>query len=171
MIDVALDAAALEACHRRVEKGLFNVLLRMLWDMPACQDVMQEAFLKLWAQRMRLEADNIDALAYATAMNLARNRLRWQRLRQWVGLEAMEGSAMGMTDGIDTDLLTLRAGLAELDAGDRELLLLSEYAGMDTAELATLLRIAPGTVGSRKHRAMQRLREVLKDQDHANESK
>lgn len=160
---MALDAADLEACYLRLEAGLFNALLRMLWDVPASQDVMQECFLRLWAQRARLDRANLDALAWATALNLARNRLRWQRLRQWVGLELLEDGGTTASVGMDADLLTLRAGLAGLQAKDRELLLLSEYAGLDTRELAQLLDIAPGTVASRKHRAIQRLREQLKD--------
>lgn len=160
---MALDAADLEACYLRLEAGLFNALLRMLWDVPASQDVMQECFLRLWAQRARLDRANLDALAWATALNLARNRLRWQRLRQWVGLDVLEDGGTTASVGMDADLLTLRAGLAGLQAKDRELLLLSEYAGLDTRELAQLLDIAPGTVASRKHRAIQRLREQLKD--------
>lgn len=160
---MALDAADLEACYLRLEAGLFNALLRMLWDVPASQDVMQECFLRLWAQRARLDRANLDALAWATALNLARNRLRWQRLRQWVGLDVLEDGGSTASVGMDADLLTLRAGLAGLQAKDRELLLLSEYAGLDTRELAQLLDIAPGTVASRKHRAIQRLREQLKD--------
>ena len=160
---MALDAGELEACYLRVEAGLFNARLRRLWDAPACQDVMQECFLGLWPQRARLDAGHLDALAWATALNLARNRLRWQRLRQWVGLESLEDARTAAPDGIDADLMTLRAGLAGLQPRDRELLLLSEYAGLDTRELARLLDIAPGTVASRKHRALQRLRELLKD--------
>lgn len=160
---MALDAADLEACYLRLEAGLFNALLRMLWDVPASQDVMQECFLRLWAQRARLDRANLDALAWATALNLARNRLRWQRLRQWVGLDVLEDGGTTASVGMDADLLTLRAELAGLQAKDRELLLLSEYAGLDTRELAQLLDIAPGTVASRKHRAIQRLREQLKD--------
>src|SRR5690606_30041677 len=106
---MALDAADLEACYLRLEAGLFNALLRMLWDVPASQDVMQECFLRLWAQRARLDRANLDALAWATALNLARNRLRWQRLRQWVGLDVLEDGGTTASVGMDADLLTLRA--------------------------------------------------------------
>lgn len=160
---MAIQAADVEACHRRVEQGLFNVLLRMLWDVPACQDVMQEAFLKLWSQRVRLRSDNLDALVYTTAINLARNRLRWQRLRSWVGLEELDAARGGQHGGIEIDLFALREALAGIDARDREVLLLSEYAGFDTREMAEILGIAPGMVGSRRHRALGRLRERMKE--------
>lgn len=163
---MAIDASGLEACYARVSRGLFNVLYRMLWDAPACQDVIQDAFLRLWSRRARLHAEHIDALAYAAALNLARNRLRWNRVRRWVGVEVIDEEVAQPAVAADqrAELRDLRRALAQLDERDRQIVLLSEYAGFDTAELAQLLRIAPGTVGSRKHRALARLRDLLKEE-------
>ena len=71
-----------------------------------------------------------------------------------------------MQDMLDIQRQLKRAeqALAQLDERDRQIVLLSEYAGFDTAELAGLLRIAPGTVGSRKHGALARLRWLLKEE-------
>jgi len=162
---VALSASEIEACYVRVERGLFNVLYRLLWDAPACQDVLHDAFLRLWSRRNELHAGQIDALAYTTALNLARNRLRWAKLRRWVGLEVLDEVAQlpAVDEKRRSELRDLRDALGRLDAADQEILLLSEYAGFDTAELARMLGIAPGTVGSRKHRALARLRELLKE--------
>lgn len=165
---MALQATDIEDCYRRIEPALFNVLLRMLWDVPTCQDVMQEAFLKLWSQRERLRPDDLDALIWTTAMNLARNRLRWQRLRQWVGLDVLDELQAGC-DEMKIELLALREAMVKLDPRDREVLLLSDYAGLDTRELASVLGIASGTVGSRRHRALQRLREHLGEDSHGTE--
>lgn len=162
---MSISASDIEACYARVERGLFNVLYRMLWDAPACQDVMHDAFLRLWAQRGRLHAARIDALAYATALNLARNRLRWGRLRRWVGLDALDEVAPSFLpdETQRAELRDLGDALQRLDPGDRQILLLSEFAGLDTAELAQVLGVAAGTVGSRKHRALARLRTLLKE--------
>lgn len=151
----------------RVERGLFNVLYRLLWDAPACQDVMHDAFLRLWSRREQLHSAQIDALAYMTALNLARNRRRWARLRHWVGLETLDEPtpSLLLDEHRHAQLRELRDALARLEAGDREILLLSEYAGFDTGELARILGVAPGTVGSRKHRALSRLRGMLKEED------
>ena len=55
----------------------------------------------------------------------------------------------------------LRRALDKLPDNDRQLLLLSEFSGFDTAEIAGLLGIAAGTVGSRRHRAVARLRQLM----------
>ncbi len=162
---MAISASDIETCYARVERGLFNVLYRMLWDAPACQDTMHDAFLRLWSQRERLHAASIDAPVYATALNLARNRLRWGRLWRWVALETQEEAAPSFLpdEARCAELRDLQDALQRLDAGDREILLLSEYAGLDTGELAQVLGVAAGTVGSRKHRALARLRALLKE--------
>jgi RNA polymerase sigma-70 factor (ECF subfamily) len=160
---VALTAEDLQACYQRLERPLHNVLYRWLWDAQACQDTMHDAFLKLWSQRQRLDAVRLDALVYTTALNLARNRLRWQRLRTWVGVEEATRMPSSGDDDADLQLRThgLRHALQQLAATDRNLILLSEFAGFDTRELASMLGIAAGTVGSRKHRALSRLRDLI----------
>jgi RNA polymerase sigma-70 factor (ECF subfamily) len=162
---VAIDASGIEACYVRVRRGLFNVLYRMLWDAPACQDIIQEAFVRLWSRRASLHAEHLDALAYHAALNLARNSLRWKKLRHWVGVDALDERALpaDLAEDRRAELCDLRDALARLEQRDREIVLLSEYAGFDTAELARLLGVAPGTIGSRKHRALARLRELLKE--------
>lgn len=162
---VAIDAGEIEACYARVERGMFNVLYRMLWDAAACQDVIHDSFLRLWSKREQLHAGHVDALAYTIALNLARNLVRRRKLWRWVGLETLDEIAPlhGIPETRRAELHDLRAALARLDGTDCEILLLSEFGGFDTAELAAMLGIAAGTVGSRKHRAMARLRELLKE--------
>jgi RNA polymerase sigma factor (sigma-70 family) len=157
-----LDSDSLEACYRRLERPLYNVLFRWLWDAQACQDVMHDSFLRLWDRRASLEPDALDALVYTTALNLARNRLRWQKLRQWVAFDDETTSPGGSDDGEQAaEQQLLRRALDKLPDNDRQLLLLSEFSGFDTAEIAGLLGIAAGTVGSRRHRAVARLRQLM----------
>lgn len=151
--------AAWQAAYRCLESPLFNVLLRMLWDASEAEDVLHDAFLRLWDQRERVRLDGIDALVYHTALNLARNRLRWRTLRQWVGLD----DAPELTSVADPEqaqrLHELQRVLASMPKRLRETLLLSEFGGLSTREIAAVLGIAEGTVGSRKHAALNFLRQ------------
>src|SRR3546814_2554210 len=78
-----VDETELVASYGRVERPLYNALYRMLWDAQECQDVIHDAYLRLWQRKARVDAARIDALAWTAALNLARNRLRWRRLRGW----------------------------------------------------------------------------------------
>lgn len=164
---MGIDEGALTACYRRCERRLFNVLYRLLWDPAECQDLMHEAFLKVWRSRDRVDAVGLDSLVFTAALNLARNRLRWSTLRRWVGLSGAEdavhvGMAAHGPEGT-AELARLRDAMAALPAGMREVLLLSVCAGMDTDEIAGVLGIPAGTVGSRKHAAVRRLKQQLGD--------
>ena len=55
----------------------------------------------------------------------------------------------------------LAGALAALNAGDREVLLLTALAGLTHAEVAVALGIPYGTVGSRLNRVRRRLRAEL----------
>jgi len=157
--------AELIASYRRHERALYNVLYRWLWHAQDCEDVMHEAYLKLWGRRDRIDAATLDALVYTTALNLARNRLRWRTLWRFGELEP--DTAAPDDPAVDTaraeTQARVRSALETLSAKTRNVVLLSEFAGLATAEIAAVLGIPAGTVGSRKHAGIGQLRRVLED--------
>ena len=165
-----LDEAELLACYRRLETPLYNALYRWLWQAQDCQDLIHDAFVRVWHRRASVDAARLDALVWSTALNLARNRLRWRALWRF-------GEAQAETAGEHADALTaatrredeqrLRAALRRLPRRLREVLVLSEFGGLGVAEIADVLQIPAGTVGSRKHAAMARLRTWLGGTDDA----
>jgi RNA polymerase sigma-70 factor (ECF subfamily) len=67
-----------------------------------------------------------------------------------------------MADASDEqDAPALRQALDRLPPGHRQVLLLSEIGGFSTREIAAILAIPEGTVGSRKHAALKQLRDHL----------
>ena len=58
----------------------------------------------------------------------------------------------------------LRTALAELGARDRELIALKFHAGLDNTEIAGVLGVTVTNAGTRLHRALTKLREILDDQ-------
>ncbi len=163
---MALGEAALLAGYRRLERPLFNVLYRQLWQREDCQDLIHDAFVRVWARRATVDEATLDALVWTTALNLARNKLRWRRL--WRHVPLNPDLPDGARDGGDF-LATrrLRAALHQLPAASRDVLLLSEFSGLRGQEIAQMLGIPPGTVASRKHHAMARLRRLMEEDRNA----
>lgn len=166
---MALDEGGLYACYRRLERPLFNVLYRMLWNRQDCQDLIHDAFLRVWQRRKQVDAEKLDALIWTAALNLARNRLRWRRLWRSDALDA-EWPDSQPSPETAADFLSqqrrLHAALANLPAAMREVLLLGEFSGLSQADIASVLRIPPGTVASRRHHALRKLRALLTEKDH-----
>ncbi len=104
----------------------------------------------------------MDALVYATALNLARNRLCWRKLREWVGYEALQTQDARSRDP-DENLqhARLHEALRQLPFDSMQILLLTEFTDMGTRGIASMLAIPAGAVASRKHSAITRLRVLL----------
>ena len=161
---MSLREDALYASYRRLERPLYNVLYRQLWQAEDCQDLIHDAYVRVWERRAGVQESTLDALVWTTALNLARNRLRWRRLWRHAPLEqALELPSAGAGDADFLADRRLHAALRQLPALSRDVLLLSQFSGMSGAEIAAVLAIPVGTVASRKHHAVQRLKDLLGD--------
>jgi RNA polymerase sigma-70 factor (ECF subfamily) len=162
----ALDEAALERLYVKLEKPMFNVVYRWLWNAGDAQEVVQEAFLRVWRKRGGVDLATVEPLLYRTALNLASNRRRSARLWRWLGLEEAgeEPAAPGTSE---EDLAQarrrerVRAAIDALPERLREVVLLTEYAELSYGEVGKALGIPAGTVGSRRNTALARLAEAL----------
>jgi RNA polymerase sigma factor (sigma-70 family) len=162
---VALSEDALYDCYRRLEKPLFNVLYRQLWQAQDCQDLMHDTYLRLWERRDRIDPATLDPLVWTTALNLARNRLRWRALRRF---EPLSEGQFAACDG-EPDFLAVRRlhdALRRLPLASQQILLLAEFGGLRDAEIAATLRAPLGTVASRKHQARRRLKQRMEQVVH-----
>ena len=159
----SVDKAQWMDVYRRLEKPLYNVVYRVIWDAAESQDVVQETFLRCWRRRDDIRADGFKALLFRTALNLASNRRRRARLWRVVGVEVLDEVA---DESVAPHAFSkpMRDALDSLPADWRDVLLLTELAGMTYPEIATALGIAEGTVGSRRTRALALLRERLEVQ-------
>lgn len=161
-----LDQATLERAYVKLEKPMFNIVYRWLWNASDAREVTQEAFLKVWDARERVDPTTLEPLLYRTALNLASNRRRSARLWRWLGLEAVsdeESRAPRAEDalGASRDRARVRAAVEALPDRLREIVMLAEYAELCYGEIATTLGIPVGTVGSRRNAALAELAEAL----------
>ncbi|MGH8279645.1 MAG: RNA polymerase sigma factor [Gammaproteobacteria bacterium] len=166
---MALGESEFYACYQRLEHPLFNVLYRKLWNRFDSQDLIHDAFLRIWQRRDRVDVERLDALVWTTALNLARNRLRWQRLWRTEEFDAewpdTQPTPEAVVDGL-TQQRQLSRALKRLPSAMREVVLLGEFADLSQADIAVVLHIPPGTVASRRHQALSRLRMLLNEDNH-----
>ncbi len=159
---MTLRQEALYASYQRLERPLYNVLYRQLWVTEDCQDVIHDAFVRVWERRDQVDETTLDALVCTTALNLAKNKLRWHLLRRHEDVD--DASLHLASDAPPQDFLATRKlhwALRQLPRASQQVLLLSEFSGMRGDEIAAVLGIPAGTVASRKHHAVARLRVLL----------
>jgi RNA polymerase sigma-70 factor (ECF subfamily) len=89
--------------------------------------------------------------------------LRWKKIRRWLPLESLRATSDASVSIEDAAIeeqraRLLRAAIAELPDELRRVVLLTEFSELRYDQIAEVLGIAPGTVASRRHRAVERLR-------------
>jgi len=162
------SAEALQELYDRHSRGLLRFLERMLGDPGLAEDVCQEAFLRLWRKANMFDPrrGTFSAWLYRAASNLAFNRLALRSSTE----TTLEGGGELTGPGSDQPVASAHQGergellhraLARLSPGDRAILTLRHLEERPVAEVASILEILEGTVKSRVHYALHRLRSFL----------
>jgi RNA polymerase sigma-70 factor (ECF subfamily) len=133
-------------------------------------DVAAETFLVAFDRRERYDLSRADALPwlYGIASNLISRHHRAE-VRQYRALaragvgEVAESHADRVVTRLDAEAHRgpLMAALAEISAGDRDVLLLVAWAELTSEETGEALGIPAGTARSRLHRARKQLRAAM----------
>ena len=161
-------ATAWEQLYRRLEQPLFNLAYRYTWNRHDAEDVVHDAFLRVWDRRHELRAATLDRYLWVATLNGARQRRRWRRFKVFLQIEP-DSAEFGLVemqrpDGL-LDAAQQRVQLARaIDALPEKLrtaLLLAEFSLLSYESAAKLLGIPAGTFASRRNAALQKLREVL----------
>jgi RNA polymerase sigma-70 factor, ECF subfamily len=155
-----------EALFTRLEKPIFNVVYRWVWNVEEARDVTQEAFLKLWGARSRVRLEGAEPLVFRAALNLAASRLRARRLRRFFSFDEVAEPVDAAADphaslDVQQRRAAVRAAVDALPEKLKRVVLLCEFSGLSTAQIAAALQIPPGTVGSRRSLAMAALEQRL----------
>ena len=164
------SVAAFQALYERHHRALFNFLLRFLADRPTAEDLLQEAFLRVYIHRESYRPTAaFRTWLFTIARNLAFDHLRRSgTVRESAGEEdrvaAMPDPSPSPLRRVEAgeDLRQLEAALRQLPPGQQEVLLLSRYAGLSHAEIAQLTERSPEAVRVALHRALSRLGDLLR---------
>jgi len=153
------DAAAFEALYRRHRDWVVRLAWRFTGSEHDALDVLQETFAYLFGKfpGFRLTA-RMTTFLYPVVRNLSLNRLRKSRREAPLPDEA-ERSLPARGEPAPGAHDDLRALLASLPDGEREVLLLRFADGLAIKEIAEALGIPLGTVKSRLHNALRALRD------------
>lgn len=142
---------------RAMERRLYRVCATLLPCDADCADAVQEALLKAWRALPSLRREEFfETWLTRIAINECLRILRARRPTQELD-ERM--AAPAPPDG------ELREALMALDERLRLPVTLHYINGFDISQTARILRLPPGTVKSRLHRARARLRALLKEDE------
>lgn len=160
------DLAAFDALYARHERPLFGYVLGHLGDRQEAEDVIHDAFLAVLREGRRGTAPAcFRAWLYQVARNLCLNRVR-SRSRAARALGEVARAPAPTVSHPAADLAARQATVALHAAVDRLPVQLAELfrlrsSGLSYEELAQVLELPLGTVKSRIHDMVTRLRQEL----------
>jgi RNA polymerase sigma-70 factor (ECF subfamily) len=169
--------AALNDLMERHALRLFHYVLRHLPSEDDANDLTQETFVKVYLNREKFRTDaKFSSWLYTIAINLIRDKLRWQHRHPTISLqrENEQGEGAGLADVLPSTVASpseeassaeraaiVQRAIAVLPEDMRLPLILSEYEGKSQAEIATILNCSTKAIEMRLYRARQFLREKL----------
>lgn len=157
------DKKALEQLYHETRAAVYGFSLSITKNPADSEDVLQETYLKVWANAERYTAKGTPMSWILTiTKNLSLMKLREKKRHQDLKPEEWDLSFhIPDTAGNTEDRHLLEAALNMLSEEERRIILLHAVSGLKHREIADLLELALATVLSKYHRALKKLRKYI----------
>jgi len=162
---------AFEAIVKRYEKKVFHLAYGFVRDRAAADDLAQEIFVKVYFSLSKFHfKSEFGTWLYRIAVNHIKDHLRKVSRRKEVSLEEFENAPPVADDQVkerereQDDDLKKKAVFRVLETLPQKyqvILTLRDVKGFSYEEITRILKISPGTVDSRLHRARKMLRKKM----------
>ncbi len=155
---------AFEELVERWQKRLWHYAFQVTGSESAAWDVVQEAWFAIIRGLSKLQdAAVFPRWAFRILNNKCADWLRKQHLQSRLNKELVKQEEIepDKKQNSSEESESLRAAIAKLPPDSRALLTLRYHEGFDIGQIAEILDIAEGTVKSRLHRTLERLRRLI----------
>jgi RNA polymerase sigma-70 factor (sigma-E family) len=153
----------LAAAHREHYRSLVRLASLLVDDVGRCEEIVQDAFVKVWRRPPDLSGDDrLPAYLRSAVLNGARSHLRHRGVERR-HLHAVASPAQAPEATATGDGARVLAALRSLPDRQREVLALRYYLDLSEAEIADTLGISAGSVKTHAHRGLATLAERLED--------
>lgn len=148
------------------QQGVFRMAYLKLGEAAEAEDIAQDTFVRAFRKLHQFEPDRpLRPWLLGICVNLCRNR--WRSLdrykaaiRRWAQRVEIERESADHSDRFVSDE-RLWQFIRRLRPSDQDVLYFRFFMDLTIEETASLLKVAAGTVKSRQHRALSRLRGLI----------
>ena len=168
------DNSAFQKLYKKASPKLFSLSLRLMaYDNEAAEEVLQEAFIKIWNKADKYSPDQGLAIAWMGRIvrNQAFDRLRSYKSRPELIQEADYVTIEYMTKDLEPELQNsytqqisiFKQLLEKLPKKQQECITNSVVYGLSHSEIAKKMKIPLGTVKSCINRNMKDIKDAMSD--------
>ena len=161
------DRDAYEALVRASSSRLYLTAHRIVRDTDRADDAVQQTLVEIWRELPSLrDPDRFEAWTYRIVVRFCLQESRRAR-RTGVREIRIDDTEPTRSDAFaDSDLRDqVDRALSELSPDHRAVVVLHHYSGLSLGEIAEVLGVPYGTVGSRLHHATRALRASIAADD------
>ncbi len=162
------DQTAFAYLYDNYSAALLGVIYKIVEDREFSEDVLQEAFIKIWNNFSNY--DSRRGRLFTWMLNITRNltidTIRSKEYKKQAKILNSEDAVNNMSDKANTiesfDALGIRNQLTLLKNDQKQIIDLAYFGGLTQEEISKKLDIPLGTVKTRMRTAILELRKVLK---------
>jgi len=169
-----MSTSSKSVCEQPVFNELFkkhsrtirNHIYYKCGDPDQAEDVMQEAFIRLWNNCKKVLSDKARAFLYKVATNLFLHQVEHQKVRLAYAKLPQRDKNHESPDFILEEkefMEKLQNAIAALSEAQREVFLLNRIDKKTYNEIAEMLGISVKAVEKRMHNALKKLRKIVKN--------
>jgi RNA polymerase sigma-70 factor (ECF subfamily) len=159
-------AESFEELYRSTFPRVYAYVASLLRDRSAAEDVAAQAFERAYRKRSGFSArrGSPEAWLFGIARNAALDELRRRRRGATLEPDAGDLWSPGPDEQAERAFQRdeVRRALASLEPRDRDLVSLKFAGGLSNAEIARVLDLSESNVGTRLHRAVEKLRKACR---------
>ena len=165
------EPSAFSYLYDNYSGALFGIIYKMLDDRQLAEDVLQEAFVKIWNNFSNY--DSLKGRLFTWMLNIARNltidTIRSKGYRKQAKIQNSEKSVDSISSHTNTtesfDALGIRKHLTLLKDDQKQIIDLAYFGGFTQDEISKQLAIPLGTVKTRMRTAIMELRKILQNKN------
>lgn len=154
---------------RRYSNWLYTIILRMVQSHIAAEDILQETWVRIIRKFQKYDSSRpLSSWLAAIAVNQCRDYWRRERIRSfWKRSSSPESSedpdkiVASYSDKDVEKQIEISDALMNLSHKLRQVVVLKFYSGLTHDEIAQILMVPSGTVKSRLHDALMKLRKYF----------
>ncbi|GAA4279418.1 RNA polymerase sigma factor [Aquimarina mytili] len=169
-----MEQSSKSVCDQPVFTELFethaeavrNLIYYKCGDRDQAEDVMQEAFIKLWDHCKKVLFDKAKGFLCTVANNLFLNQVARKKVRLEYSKIPRSNKNVESPDFVMEEkefMDKLQRAIGELPDGQREVFLLNRIDKKTYKEIAEMLEISVKAVEKRMHNALKKMRVLIKN--------
>ena len=164
------DERAFSELYDQYGGALYGVVLKVVNDERTAEDVLQEAFGKIWRNAARYDAGK--GSPYTWMLNICRNTAidkvrsaNYRNHQQNRSLDAEVFDSKAFSEQFNPNVIGLRRLVNRLPEKYRKMIDLAYFQGYTHKEIEAELNLPLGTIKSRIRIALRELRKLTNDQN------